>query len=205
MYIPLPIKRQKQFMFQEPSNAQARFDITKQEDCKQLGQQIGSTILQFFKEKTPVKGVYVYGRIGIGKTILSTHIVKSFDNVENLLIDIKHKVPFRKYSCWPAVYAYDCYSRRNAFYRNLWNSQLGDFPAMGLDEMILVQWSEWFPKEKMENDRIEIELMHCMDEQELWTNLSMTENAIDLNRPKTMHFASLCGYGNGAAAVEMLK
>ncbi len=205
MYIPQNIPRQKQFMFQEPANAQARFGITEQEESADLGRRIGSVILSLCRRRTPVKGVYVFGRIGIGKTILSTNLVKSFDDAEDLLVDIKHRVLFRKYSCWPAVYAYDCYSRRDPFGVRAWNRNIGKFPAMGQEEMILVQWAEWFPKERMEADRIEIELMHCMDEKELWTRPSMTENAEDLNRPGTMRFASMCGYGNGCAAVEMLK
>ena len=195
--------RRKRFLFKEYSVGLCRFNITQQDDTKILGSKIGLQVLSVFHNNIPIKGIYVFGRIGMGKTVLSTSIIKSFENTEDLLIDIKHKVIYRYYDTYPKCYHLDYYS----FLRK-------DFPwkekiELKSDELIIAEWSDYLPKQPVnyfENDRIEIELFYCFDKKDIITQTKVDAiNFNEITADNSMRFASLIGYGAGIQLIENLK
>lgn len=194
--------RQSKFLFQTYFKNSIRYDITEQSDTKLLGQYLGKLFLESFKNNIPVKGMYVFGRIGMGKTVLSTAIINSFENTENLLIDVKHRIDYRYYDTYPACHHIDYYRLgRNAFPYNE-RIQLKD------NEMIIAEWSDNLIKRNklyFEKDRIDIELYHCFDKKNICRELSTPVFSKNITTEGSMRFASLIGYGNGVSIIKSLK
>lgn len=198
-----PRPRKERFLFKEYSDETVRFDITDMNNTKLLGNVLGTAILKSFKDNIPVKGMYTFGRIGMGKTVLSTETIKSFENTEDLLIDIKHRVIYRYYDTYPKCYHLDYYN-----YLRL------DFPykdriILDSDSMIIAEWSEYVPKYPInyfEDNRIEIELFHCKDKKDIVTQRKTDIlNFSTITEEGTMRFASCIGYGNGIDLIKKLK
>ena len=201
--IQKPRPRKQRFMFKEYSENTIRFDITNQSDTKLLGTEFGKLILQSFIDECPVKGVYTFGRIGMGKTVFSTAIINSFNNIEDLLIDVKHKVRYRFYDTYPKCHHLDYYDflRPDFEYKNKID--------LKPDEIIIAEWSEYIPKRPIdwfEPDKIEIELYHCFDKKSICTERkSDILNFNTITSEGSMRFASMIGYGNGIKIIQKLK
>lgn len=194
--------RKPRFLFKEYSEGTIRYDITNQTDTKLLGKKIGSLVLQSFKSNLPVKGIYTFGRIGMGKTVLSTEIIKRFENTEDLLIDVKHGVKYRHYDTYPQCWHID-------YFDYFYDSRLKTKFDLKEDEMIIAEWSDYIPKRPVnffENDKIEIELYHCFDKKDIVTKTrTKVLNFDTITSEGSMRFASMIGYGNGIAVIEALK
>lgn len=195
--------RKPRFMFKEYTDETIRFDITKQNDTKILGTKIGKHILNSFKNNHPIKGVYIFGRIGMGKTVLSTAIINSFENTDDLLIDVKHKIQYRYYDTYPGCYHLDYYSFLRSDFQWKEKIQLND------NEMIIAEWSDYLPKRPIsyfEDDKIEIELYPCFDKKTICTQRGVEKlNFTTITADGSMRFATFIGYGNGIDLIKKLK
>lgn len=196
------LPRKSRFLFKNYSKDTIRFDITKQIDTKLLGEKIGCLILQSFKNNFPVKGIYTFGRIGMGKTVLSTTIIKNFENTEDLLIDVKHGVKYRHYDTYPQCWHID-------YFDYFIDNKLRIKTDLKEDELIIAEWSDYLSKRPVnffEENRIEIELYHCFDKKDITTKTKTKVLNFDtITSEGSMRFASMIGYGNGIAVIEALK
>ena len=196
------LTRQIQFLFEIYSEDTIRYDITEQSDTKLLGESLGKFFLESFKTGTPVKGMYVFGRIGMGKTVLSTAIINSFENTKDLLIDVKHRVDYRYYDTYPACHHVDYYR----FGRT--NFPCNEQIQLKENEMIIAEWADNLIKRNklyFEEDRIDIELYHCFDKKNICKELSTPVFNKNITAEGSMRFASLVGYGNGIQVIKKLK
>lgn len=194
--------RKKRFLFKEYTDGTIRYDITDQNNTKILGKIVGQQILDSFKNNIPIKGLYVFGRIGMGKTVFSTEVIKNFESTEDLLIDVKHKIQYRYYDTYPKCYHIDYYDFLHDF---KWKEKI----ELKTDEMIIAEWSDFLPKRPInyfENDRIEIELYHCFNKKDICTQTKT--KVLDFNeitKEGSMRFGTIIGYGNGIQIVENIK
>lgn len=196
-------KRKDRFLFKEYTEGKIRYDITSQNDTKLLGSVFGSVILSNFKHDNKIQGIYTFGRIGMGKTVFSTAIIKSFENTEDLLIDVKHGVRYRFYDTFPKCHHIDYYDVRCPDF------EYKDKIELKENELIIAEWSERIqrnPIDFLEEDRIEVELYHCFDKKSI-CNEHFTDylNFSTITSEGSMRFASFIGYGKGIAVVEELK
>ena len=198
-YNPM-LKRKQKFLFKENGIDTVRYDITKQSNSKVLGENLGIQILNSFKNNIPINGLYVFGRIGMGKTVLATAIINNFENTEDLLIDIKHDIQYRYYDTYPKCYHLDYYSYRHKDFQ--WKNKI----KLNSDEIIIAEWSEYLPINFFEKDRIEIELYHCYNKNDVYEKIkTRVLDFSEITSEDSLRFASLIGYGNGIKIIENLK
>lgn len=200
------LKRKDRFLFSSYSTGTIRYDITKLSDTKLLGKKLGIEFLNSFKNNIPVKGMYVFGRIGMGKTVLATELIRNFENTDDLLIDVKHKVQYRYYDTYPKCYHLDYFYFLQDDFQ--WKNKI----ELKDDEMIIAEWSDYLPRspkdpiDYFEEDRIEVELYYCFDKKNIckehWTNAL---NFTTITNDDSMRFASFIGYGKGINFIESLK
>lgn len=198
-YNPI-LKRKQKFLFKENNIGTVRYDITNQSNSKILGENLGLQILNSFKNNVPLKGLYVFGRIGMGKTVLATAVISNFENTKDLLIDIKHRIQYRYYDTYPRCYHLDYYSYRRKDFQ--WKNKI----ELNSDEIIIAEWSEYLPSNYFENDRIEIELYHCYNKNDIYEKINTRVlDFSEITSEGSLRFASLIGYGNGIQIIENIK
>ncbi len=187
-------------MFPEESENAACYDITDIKETENLGKHLGKLITQSFKDDAPVKGLYLFGKIGIGKSILVKNIINSMEKNTDKEIDVARREDTRKYNMvYPNVLHNDYYSNRfSRFYESA--------PILNKNEMIIAEWADNLKDDFFDKDRIEIELLYLLpDESFSEKKTVLIRETKEMENPDVTRYATLIGYGNGIDVIEKLK
>ena len=132
-----------------------RLDASKPEAAEAIGRAIGRFAAASFSGKTPIRGIYLYGGYGTGKSMLANAILHGFENSEGKSLNPRTRCETVD-STFPKCRHIDYWltiqnpviSRLLPEYRQ---------PVLGGGELLIGEWCDRLPEAYFFGDRIEIE------------------------------------------------